>query len=500
VRVLLALSLAGLVVTGCSDSYAQSQADGPAPGGIAGGKPAAPPKPPRAANVALVPGGARQSPGVVAAGGEDAVYNYGPTVMLDGGKAHMWWCSQYGSAGPPGDDILYAEAPTPDGPFTGPGGGVPIPVLSGAPGNFDGMHTCDPSVLRVGTTYYLYYTGAAGDHALGNAVGLATSTDGVHWTRAAGGKPILGPSHDVHRDNVYGAGQPSVVFLDGWYYLLFTDTTGRAAGWNGAGQFVVRSHDPAFGSGVEALGDKGFGPVSSTNAPRERSVVDGFSADLEWVGALDAFVIAHETAAGTTLTFWDRDFTVQPYAPLVIPGAWKEGPGLVRRPDGHAPTSVTDPCGTVSFDIVRATVTGESGAPTALQHFGLDVRGSGACADADRLTTTFDGVAMPSPERTMDLFRRGQRIRIDRRSVAATLAGEVLNEPLPPVEGIAVTARLHAGATVVHADGRGYSVLLGQNVRWGLPDTGSVKLNDSEVTEVDPRQWDAYATGLPLGG
>ncbi|MGH8917802.1 MAG: beta-xylosidase, partial [Actinomycetes bacterium] len=218
-RVLLALSLAGLVVTGCSDSYAQSQADGPAPGGIAGGKPTAAPKPPRAENVALSVGGTRQSPGVVGAGGEDAVYNYGPTVMLDGGKAHMWWCSQYGSAPPPGDDILYAQAATPDGPFTGPDGGVPVPVLSGAPGNFDGQHTCDPSVLRVGTTYYLYYTGAAGDHALGNAIGLATSTDGVHWTRAAGGKPILGPSHDVHRDNVYGAGQPSVVFLDGWYYL-----------------------------------------------------------------------------------------------------------------------------------------------------------------------------------------------------------------------------------------------------------------------------------------
>src|SRR2546430_9373709 len=45
--------------------------------------------------------------------------------------------------------------------------------------------------------------------SLGNSIGLATSTDGVHWSRAAGGRPILGPSHDVHRANVYGAGQPS---------------------------------------------------------------------------------------------------------------------------------------------------------------------------------------------------------------------------------------------------------------------------------------------------
>ncbi|MEV4597622.1 beta-xylosidase [Amycolatopsis sp. NPDC049253] len=497
-RALFALALSGVVVAGCTDSYAQTQADGPGHGGIAGGKPA-PAKPPRVANVPLETAKARQSNGVVAAGAADAVYNYGPTAMVENGKTRLWWCSQYGSAAPPGDDILYAEAPSADGPFTGPGGGAPIAVLSGSPGAFDGVHTCDPSVLRVGGTYYLYYTGAAGDHALGNAIGLATSPDGIHWTRAAGGRPILGPSHDVHRDNVYGAGQPSVVFLDGWYYLMFTDTTGRAAGWNGAGQFVIRSHDPAFGSGVEALGDKGFAPVASTAAPRERSVVDGFSADLEWVGALDAFVIAHETADGTTLTFWDKDFTLQPYTPLLIPGAWKEGPGLIRRPDGHAPTSVTDPCDTVSFDVVRATTIGSAGAPTGLKHFGLDVQGAGGCSSPDRVTTTFDGVAMPSPDRRMDLFRRGVRIRVDRRSVAAALAGEVVDRPLAPVAGLPVKTTLKSGTNVVHSYGHGYGVVLG-NELYGLPDTTIVDLNGAEVTEIDPRQWDAYAPGLPLGG
>ena len=81
-----------LAVSACSDGYAQSQASGPGPAPVGGG---------RAENVKLATGDARQSGGVIAAGGADAVYNYGPTVMLDRGQVRMWWCSQYGSA-PPG--------------------------------------------------------------------------------------------------------------------------------------------------------------------------------------------------------------------------------------------------------------------------------------------------------------------------------------------------------------------------------------------------------------
>ncbi|MFD9889015.1 beta-xylosidase [Amycolatopsis sp. NPDC059027] len=481
-----------LVLAGCSDGYAQSQVDRPVAQTA--------PSQAKVADVRLATGTPRQSGGVVAAGGEDAVYNYVPSVMLDGGRTRMWWCSQYGSAPPPGDDILYAEGPSADGPFTGPDGGAPAAVLSGAPGGFDGMHTCDPSVLRIGTTYFLYYTGAAGDHALGNAVGLATSQDGVHWTRAAGGRPILGPSHDVHRDNVYGAGQPSVVFLDGWYYLMFTDTTGKAAGWNGAGQFLVRSHDPAFSAGVEALGPKGFGPVPSTTAPRERSIVDGFSADLMWSGALDAFVIAHETAEGTTLTFWTRDFTEQPYRPLVIGGDWKEGPGLVRRPDGHAPLDLAGPCDRVPLDVVRATGLDATGAPTGLRHFGLDALGVKGCATPERTATTFDGLAMPSPERTMDLVRGGKLVRVDRRAVAVALAGQVADHPVAPAARFPLAARLRAEATVVQAEGRPLGVLLDRDTLWGLPDTGIVAANDSAVVRIPPARWDGYPRASSLGG
>ncbi|WP_211225663.1 beta-xylosidase [Amycolatopsis nigrescens] len=491
----LVAALGAAVLAGCS-ADTQPMAEGAGrPGPVGGDAPRAP----EPVDQQLQVDAGRQSGGTVAAGGPGAPYNYGPTVMLDGGQTRMWWCSQYGGAPPPGDDILYGEAATADGPFTGQGGGAPRAVFSGSSGGFDAMHVCDPSVIRVDGTYYLYYTGAAGDHALGNSIGLATSTDGVNWSRANGGAPILNPAHDTHRANAYGAGQPAVVHLDGWFYLMFTDTTGAAAGWNGAGQFLVRAKDPAFATGVEALGDKGFIPVPNASAARSRSLVDAFSADLTWVAALNAFAIAHETQEGTTLTFWNRGFTANPYRPVVVPGPWQEGPGLVRQADGHAPISVSDPCGRVPLDLVRATVIGGANAPTDLRHFGIDVHGLNACGTAERALAVLDGFAMPSPVRTMDLVTGGKVIRVDRRSVAAALATRVLDRRLPALDWLPVAARLPAETRALRAPGPGVGLLLDDGRLWPVRPTGLAELNGSKVEPVTEQQWTTYPAGLPLG-
>jgi hypothetical protein len=199
----------------------------------------------------------------------------------------MWWCGQHPSAKPRGDDILHASGDDLGGRLTGDGAAADA-VFSGRRGGFDGMHTCDPSVIKVDDVYYLYYTGADGDHDFGNAIGLATSQDGLSWERANDGDPIIEEAGDQRRDNAYGVGQPAAAHLDGWFYVMFTDTTGEAAGWNGAGQFLLRSPDPAFGEQVEALGPDGFAPVADTARPRTSSLVDAFSVDLMWVDLLDS--------------------------------------------------------------------------------------------------------------------------------------------------------------------------------------------------------------------
>ncbi|SDC67415.1 glycoside hydrolase family protein [Actinokineospora iranica] len=483
-------TLVGLVASACTTV---AEGEMPRPAQASPVPAAAPSQEPTPDQVTLGTDRPRQSQGVVAAGGADSVYNYGPTLMVEDGKYRMWWCSQLGAAVPPGDDILLAEAPAPGGPYTGPDGSPALAVFSGG-GGFDAMHTCDPSVIRVGGTYYLYYTGAAGDHAHGNAIGLATSRDGRTWTRANGGKPVVTAAHDVSRDNVYGAGQPAAVYLDGWFHLMFTDTTGRDAGWNGAGQFVLRAKDPTFASGVEILSPGGFRKASST-AGRLRSVVDAFSVDFMWVAALDAFAIAHETQDGTTITFWDRDFRRAPYKPVLIPGPWEEGPGLVRGPEGHAPLSVDAPCDRVPIDLVRATRIGA--APTDLMMFGADVTGSGACAEPARALKALEGFAMPSPQRTIDLVRDGALVRVERRSVAEKLAVRVLDHRVPALDSVPVAARLTASAAVVRADSR-LGFVLDDGRLWPITDPAVATLNSSPMTPVSPSVFDSYRRGPDL--
>ncbi|HWM03094.1 MAG TPA: beta-xylosidase [Actinophytocola sp.] len=492
---MLSLSL----VAGCTASEASPQVDDDStiavvPGANPEPEPAQPADP---EPITLTTGKGRKSGGVVAAGGGDAPYNYAPSLLLDGGRYRMWWCSQLGIANPPGDDILLAESRSMNGPFTGPDRSRGTPIFSGSSGGFDGMHTCDPSVIRVGGTYFMYYTGAAGNHAHGNAIGLATSPDGRVWTRANAGKPIVTSARHVANGNTYGAGQPSALFLGGKFYLMFTDTTGQATGHNGAGQFVLRSPVPTFTEGVEALGPHGFQPVPDTG-DRLRSVVDAFSADWMWVDSLAAFAIAHETGGGTTITFWDIDFRASPYLPVLVPGRWREGPGLVRRPDGHAVVSTSDPCGMVSIDLVRATKQGRFG-PSDLRHFGLDVTGFDGCADAGRALLALDGFAMPSPQRTIDLVVNGVVVRVDRRAVAEKIAVRVLDERVPALAKVPVMARLEPGAEAVDAPSRGVAFVL-EDKLWRVGSAEIAGLNSSTVSTVPEAEWDGYERGPDLEG
>ncbi|MCG8925270.1 beta-xylosidase [Lentzea sp. CC55] len=426
----------------------------------------------------------RQSAGTVIAGSGDAPYNYAPAVMVDKGRIRAWWCSQLSAAPPGGDDILYSDGPSVGGPFS-----TAIPVFSGSGGSFDAMHTCDPSLVKVGDKYFMYYTGAARDnHANGSSVGVASSFDGITWTRENGGQSIVAPAGDNIRENTYGAGQQSAVYVDGWVYLMFTDTTGLASHQNGAGQYVLRSRDPLFTKGVEALGQQGFKPVTSNNQPRTRSVVEAFSADWMWIEAVSSFAIAHETDDGTTVTFWNKDFTRHPFEPVLIPGVWEEGPGLVRTPEGHAPVDLKDPCGRVALDVLRGTFEGPAG-PTNISHFGLDAVGMKGCTTGPE-AHVLNGYAVPSPERTLDVVIGGNVMRFERRSVAEKFARGVLSTRPLGVDSLKLAVTVPAGAPAV-ANPQGEVGLLLDDKLWVV--TAEVAaLNSSKVTPVSAEQWTRY--------
>jgi predicted GH43/DUF377 family glycosyl hydrolase len=69
----------------------------------------------------------------------------------------------------------------------------------------DGDDVDDPTVVKVGTTYDMWYTGFPEDGGA-SAIFLATSADGVNWTRANGGNPVLqGTAGAFDANGVYGA-------------------------------------------------------------------------------------------------------------------------------------------------------------------------------------------------------------------------------------------------------------------------------------------------------
>ncbi len=63
----------------------------------------------------------------------------------------------------------------------------------------------DSALAKVGSTYYMWYSGTAED-GRGSAIFLATSSNGTVWARANGGNPVLqGTPAAFDEDGVYGA-------------------------------------------------------------------------------------------------------------------------------------------------------------------------------------------------------------------------------------------------------------------------------------------------------
>jgi hypothetical protein len=82
------------------------------------------------------------------------------------------------------------------------------PVLTPTPGSFDSVSVSWASVVKVGGKYYMYYRGYNGGE---NHIGLATSTDGIAWSKHSG-NPIELSSQ---------ATNPSVIFRDSQWKMWF---------------------------------------------------------------------------------------------------------------------------------------------------------------------------------------------------------------------------------------------------------------------------------------
>jgi hypothetical protein len=272
-------------------------------------------------------------------------YNYAPAVIQDGAVFHLYWCAEVDR----GDAILHAEASALEGPWHAAGdrGADTFDVVfraTGSRADFDGLHTCDPSVVRVGSRFYLYYGGARADDgpaAAGDpltAIGVASSADGLHFVRLNGGRPIVmaartNRSFAASHLN-YGAGQPSAVYVPPYVYLAFTDSTGSGANpGNGAGQFAVRSRDPSFGIGVEELSVAGWVPRAFGEHTADHAFVESFGMDWTFDPLAHVLVAASDRTEGRVTLYVLDPQTLQLLGSAELAMSWREGPAVLTQSD-----------------------------------------------------------------------------------------------------------------------------------------------------------------------
>lgn len=95
----------------------------------------------------------------------------------------------------------------------------PSPVLDPGPrGSWDERGVADPYVIRAEDRYYMYYLGQ--DRAQRQRLGVARSTDGVHWE-----KSLANPLMDLGGPGAFdeiGLGEPAVWQWNGSYWMLYT--------------------------------------------------------------------------------------------------------------------------------------------------------------------------------------------------------------------------------------------------------------------------------------
>jgi hypothetical protein len=102
----------------------------------------------------------------------------------------------------------------------------PQPVLDHGPYmSWDEMAVADPYVVRIDPYFYLYYLGE--DRAHRQRLGVARSTDGIHFEKSRT-NPIL-ELGDIGAFDENGLGEPAVWSAEGFYWMLYT---GRDASEN----------------------------------------------------------------------------------------------------------------------------------------------------------------------------------------------------------------------------------------------------------------------------
>jgi hypothetical protein len=225
-------------------------------------------------------------------------------------------------------------------------------LVAGPQGSFDSWGVCTPHVHYDGNIFRMWYSGGSvpphyhGEYA---AIGLATSTDGIHWERANGGKPVLVPGPAGAFDEAQLLG-PCLLYENGlwrmWYCALMTPRNPKPEHWQGR---FPADWDPRIRIGLATSRDGinwerqndgnpvlDLGPIGSTDELQvmHPTVVRAADDSYRMWYAANAFVVPHTVAMATSPdgVAWTKYRGGEPVRGL---GWYVTGPAVVRIGDEY---------------------------------------------------------------------------------------------------------------------------------------------------------------------
>lgn len=110
-------------------------------------------------------------------------------------------------------------------------------LAPGPAGSWDSFATYSPFLVEHGGQYLLFYTGFASSNYSDGAIGLATSPDGVRWTKVGDG-PLVRGTGELTRIQCAVVGQAA----DGSWFLLANGA--RRGEVTGTGTWLWRAEEP----------------------------------------------------------------------------------------------------------------------------------------------------------------------------------------------------------------------------------------------------------------
>ncbi len=152
--------------------------------------------------------------------------------------------------------------------------------------NGSANHVNDPSVVRVGDTWWMFYTVAEKDEQ--DQIAAATSSDGKNWKQLGVVLPVgQGKSWDSGK-----VGRPSVIFQDGLFYMWYDGQPSQAAVQSGDSlSLKVHSEGRAVGYAES---------VNGLNWERRSNPVFHHGAGAVFVAKYsDRYILLYESGQGT---------------------------------------------------------------------------------------------------------------------------------------------------------------------------------------------------------